>query len=674
MFERLCGCTMHSINWQPCFVFHLSIFALRLLLWRSIFESIVVSYLLYVSLGGWRYQRIFILTFIRDLMGLRCILMVQLNVLWLQWTKRTFSDMFEYTVKKRGPENVAIYFEDQVWTFGQLDAYSNKVANYLAKCGFKRGDILLLFMNSCPAYIGIWLGATKVGVATGLVNTNLCKGSLMNCIKTLSARGIVVGSSLKETFETVNEYNDLSLEMIWLVDEKRSLPETAYSNSTSSTCSWNIALAQVPHCAPIPLPRIANLREHLIYVYTSGTTGLPKAAIITKLRYTLLVVGAKYSFGIRQSDIIYDPLPLYHSAGGICGVGQMLLYGNTIVIRSKFSASQFWSDCVKYKCTVAQYIGEICRYLLCQPVRPTDKQHHVRIAFGNGLRPQIWKAFQERFNVKQIGEFYGATESNTNIANMDNKFGAVGYVSKIIDGFYPCYIIKIDVDTKEPIRDPITGLCILCEPNEPGHLVARIGSNDPFRMFDGYVNSEASEKKIIRNVLRKGDLWFASGDLMCCDELGYMYFIDRLGDTFRWHGENVSTSEVERVLDQAIGTLTGTVFGVSIPGTEGKAGMAAIALEGSKLTSIEEENLLCRINEEFTGNLPSYARPLFIRLCQNLTMTGTFKISKAEISRLGFDPNIDPNDHVYFLNPKTKVYQLVDQQLFNDINNGVFIL
>uniref|UniRef100_A0A183KS27 AMP-binding domain-containing protein n=1 Tax=Schistosoma curassoni TaxID=6186 RepID=A0A183KS27_9TREM len=204
------------------------------------------------------------------------------------------------------------------------------------------------------------------------------------------------------------------------------------------------------------------------------------------------------------------------------------------------------------------------------------------------------------------------------------QFGAVGYVSKIIDGFYPCYIIKIDVDTKEPIRDPITGLCILCEPNEPGHLVARIGSNDPFRMFDGYVNSEASEKKIIRNVLRKGDLWFASGDLMCCDELGYMYFIDRLGDTFRWHGENVSTSEVERVLDQAIGTLTGTVFGVSIPGTEGKAGMAAIALEGSKLTSIEEENLLCRINEEFTGNLPSYARPLFIRLCQNLTMTGMF--------------------------------------------------
>ncbi|CAI2735323.1 unnamed protein product [Schistosoma spindalis] len=665
---------MHSINWQPCFVFHLSIFSLRLLLKRPIFESIVVSYLLYVSLGGWRYQRVFFLTFLRDLMGLRCILMVQLNVLWLQWTKQTFSDMFKHTVKKRGPENVAIYFEDQVWTFGHLDAYSNKVANYLAKCGFKRGDILLLFMNSCPAYIGIWLGAAKVGVATGLINTNLCKGSLMNCIKTLNARGIVVGSSLKETFETVSEYDDLLLEMIWLVDEKSSLPETAYSNSTSSTCSWNIALAQVPHCAPIPLPRMANLREHLIYVYTSGTTGLPKAAIITKLRYTLLVVGAKYSFGIRQSDIIYDPLPLYHSAGGICGVGQMLLNGSTIVIRSKFSASQFWSDCVKYKCTVAQYIGEICRYLLCQPVRPTDKQHHVRIAFGNGLRPQIWKEFQERFNLKQIGEFYGATESNTNIANMDNKLGAVGYVSKIIDGFYPCYIIKIGADTREPIRDPVTGLCILCEPNEPGHLVARINSNDPFRIFDGYVNSEASEKKIIRNVLRKGDLWFASGDLMCCDELGYMYFIDRLGDTFRWHGENVSTSEVERVLDQAIGTLTGTVFGVSIPGTEGKAGMAAIALEGLKLNSTEEENLLCRINEEFTGNLPSYARPLFIRLCQNLTMTGTFKISKTEISRLGFDPNIDPSDHVYFLNPQTKVYQLVDQQLFNDINNGVFSL
>ncbi|KAK4475042.1 hypothetical protein MN116_002137 [Schistosoma mekongi] len=663
---------MQSITWHPCFIFHLSVITLRLLLKRPMFESIITSYLLYVPFGGWRYQRVFILTILRDLIGLKCLIMVQLNILWLQWTRRTFADMFKSTVKQRGPEKVAIYFENQVWTFGQLDAYSNKVANYLVKCGFKRGDILLLFMNSCPAYIGIWLGAAKVGVATGLINANLCKGSLINSIKTLNARGIVVGSLLKDTFETVNKNGDLLLEMTWLVDEKNSLSETAYSDSTSSTCSWNIALTQVPHFAPVPLPRINNPREHLIYVFTSGTTGLPKAAIITKLRYTLMVIGTKYSFGIRQSDIIYNPLPLYHTAGGICGVGQMLLNGNTIVIRSKFSASQFWSDCVKYNCTVAQYIGEICRYLLSQPVRPTDKQHHVRLAFGNGLRQQIWKTFQERFNVKQIGEFYGATESNANIANMDSKCGAVGYVSKIIDGIYPCYIIKIDLNTEEPVRDPDTGLCIICQPNEPGHLVARINSNDPFRMFDGYVNSEASKKKVIRNVLRKGDLWFASGDLMCCDELGYIYFIDRLGDTFRWHGENVSTAEVERVLDQAIGTLSGTVFGVSIPGTEGKAGMAAIALEGSKLNSEEEANLILRLNQEFTENLPSYARPIFLRLCQNLAMTSTFKICKTEISRLGFNPNANPNDHIYFLNPKTKSYERIDEKIFEEINKGVF--
>ncbi|KAH8867818.1 Long-chain fatty acid transport protein 1 [Schistosoma japonicum] len=557
LFDFLCGCIMQPISWHPCFIFHLCVITLRLFIRRPLFESFITSYLLYVSFGGWRYQRVFFLTILRDLIGLKCFIMVRLSILWLQWTKRTFADMFKSTVKKRGSEKVAIYFENQVWTFGQLDAYSNKVANYLMKCGFKRGDILLLFMNSCPAYIGIWLGAAK-------------------------------------------------------------------------------------------------------------------AAIITKLRYALMVTGTKYSFGIRQSDIIYNPLPLYHTAGGICGVGQMLLNGNTIVIRSKFSASQFWSDCVKYNCTVAQYIGEICRYLLSQPVRPTDKQHHVRLAFGNGLRPQIWKTFQERFNVKQIGEFYGATESNANIANMDNKCGAVGYVSKIIDGIYPCYIIKIDLNTEEPVRDPDTGLCIICQPNEPGHLVARINSYDPFRMFDGYVNSEASKKKVIHNVLRKGDLWFASGDLMCCDELGYIYFIDRLGDTFRWHGENVSTAEVERVLDQAIGTLSGTVFGVSIPGTEGKAGMAAIALEGSKLNSEEEENLILRLNEEFTGNLPSYARPIFLRLCQNLAMTSTFKIRKTEISRLGFNPSTNPNDHIYFLNPKTKSYERVDEKIFEEINKGVF--
>ncbi|CAH8635377.1 unnamed protein product [Heterobilharzia americana] len=491
---------MHPINWRPCFIFHLSVFTLGLLLKRSIFESLVASYLLYVPLGGWRYQRVFVATLLRDLMGLRCLIMIQLNTYWLIWTRKTFSDMFKSTVSKRGLGTVAIYFEDQIWTFGHLDAYSNKVANHLLKCGFKRGDVLLLFMNSCPSYVGVWLGAAKIGVATGLINTNLCKGSLINSIKALNARGIVVGSLLKETFEAVKDSGGFSLEMIWIVDEKSSTPESAYSTSTSSMCSWNIALAQTSPSAPPPLPRINNSREHLIYVYTSGTTGLPKAAIVTKLRYTLMVTGVQYSFGIKQSDVIYNPchyiIPLveYAELDKCCFM--------------------YWLDCIKYKCTVAQYIGEICRYLLCQPLRITDKQHHVRLAFGNGLRSQIWRIFQERFNVKQIGEFYGATESNANIANMDNKCGAVGYVSKIIDGIYPLYIIKIDPETEQPIRDPVTGLCRICEPNEPGHLVARISSRNPSRMFDGYVSSEASEKKVIHDVLRKGDLWFASGSLI----------------------------------------------------------------------------------------------------------------------------------------------------------------
>ncbi|CAH8874549.1 unnamed protein product [Trichobilharzia szidati] len=665
---------MQSITWRPCFVFHLSVLTIGLLLKRSLFESLIASYLIYVPFGGWRYQRIFLATVCRDLIGLRCLFMVQLSTYWLIWTRKTLADMFKSTVRRRGSNKVAIYYEDQVWTFGALDAYSNKVANHLLKHGFKRGDVLLLFMNSCPSYIGIWLGAAKIGVATGLLNTNLCKGSLINSIKALNARGIVVGSLLNETFEMVREYGEFSFELIWIVDERNSTPEFAISNSTPSKYSWNIALAQASHSDPPPLPRTDNHREHLIYVYTSGTTGFPKPAIITKLRYTLLATGARYSFGIKHHDIIYNPLPLYHSAGGICGVGQMLLNGNTIVIRSKFSASQYWSDCVKYKCTVAQYIGEICRYLLSQPVRPTDKQHHVWLAFGNGLRQKLWPEFQERFNVKQIGEFYGATESNANIANMDNKCGAVGYVSRIIDGIYPVYIIKIDPITEEPIRDPNTGLCILCGNNEVGQLVARISSRNPSRMFDGYVSRQESERKVIRNVLRKGDMWFASGDLMCCDEYGYIYFIDRLGDTYRWRGENVSTAEVERILDQAVGSLTTTVYGVCIPGTEGKAGMAAIALEELKLSPDEEENLISRIHKEFTEHLPPYARPIFLRLCQRLEMTGTFKIRKQEVSRLGFDPCINPGDHVYFLNPQTKLYQRLNQQLFEDINHGKFML
>lgn len=657
-------------NWHPCLVFYFAFILLYFLSPLSFLISALVSYIIYLVLGGWRFQRIFFLTISRDLHGLMCLLLVQFNTYWLVWTKETFADMFQRTVRKRGNDRPAIYFGDQIWTFGHLDAYSNKVANYLLKCGFKRGDILLLLMNSSPTYVGVWIGAAKIGVATGLLNSHLRKDSLLHSIQCLNARGIVVGSSLSDIYCEAIQDATLNYKMTWYVDEEAGTPSSAYSDYTDSTGSWNIALTEVPFSPPPVLPRINNPREHLIYIYTSGTTGFPKPAIITKLRYVLMTSGIRYSFGIKKWDTIYNPLPLYHTAGGICGLGQLLLHGTPLVLRSKFSASNYWSDCARYGCTVSQYIGELCRYLLAQPPRACDTKHKVRLCFGNGLRPQVWKLFQERFKVPYIGEFYGATESNASITNIDNKCGAVGFISLIMKSAYPIYLIKMNEDMQEPIRDPKTGLCILCNYFEPGQLIGRISSRNPIRMFDGYVNKAESDKKVIRNVFKKGDAWFASGDMMYHDDLGYLFFTDRLGDTFRWHGENVSTTEVEKHLHEAISPLQGAVYGVPVPNTEGKAGMAAIALGNNNFSDEEVQNLLRKINSQFAEQLPTYARPLFIRICDELCMTSTFKVRKNELVKLGFDPTIN-SDPLYFLDQNTRQYVHLDKLLYENICKGI---
>uniref|UniRef100_A0A183AQR3 AMP-binding domain-containing protein n=1 Tax=Echinostoma caproni TaxID=27848 RepID=A0A183AQR3_9TREM len=285
---------------------------------------------------------------------------------------------------------------------------------------------------------------------------------------------------------------------------------------------------------------------------------------------------------------------------------------------------------------VVQYIGETCRYLVSQPPRPTDRQHQVRLAFGNGLRRETWIEFQKRFNVPRIGELYGATESTASIINSDFTVGAIGFIPQVIKGVYPIYLIKMDPTTEEPLRDPETGLCIECDENEPGQLIGRISKRSPVRQYDGYVSEQASEKKVLRNVFKPGDAWFASGDLLYRDELGYLYFSDRLGDTFRWRGENVSTAEVESVLLKAFPDMTATVYGVPVPKNEGKAGMAALVVDLSKIPAEDERELVDRLYQEFTLNLPTYARPLFLRLCEQIEMTSEF------LDGIGFS-----HDHIF---------------------------
>jgi solute carrier family 27 fatty acid transporter 1/4 len=345
-----------------------------------------------------------------------------------------------------------------------------------------------------------------------------------------------------------------------------------------------------------------------------------------------------------------------------------VINGCTAVIRPKFSASRYWNDCIKHKCTVGLYIGEVCRYLLAQPEAQSDKQHSVRFLLGNGLRPHIWNEFVKRFALPKIGEFYGATEGNCSVMNTDNKVGAVGFMSLIAPSFYPVMLIKIDPDTGAIIRDS-NGLCVQCGPGEIGHLVGKISPDDPTRRFDGYIDKVASLKKVVCNVLRRGDSAFLSGDLLERDDLGYLYFRDRTGDTFRWKGENVSTTEVEGVMMKALDNTDVVVYGVPVPGCEGSAGMAAIAVNDGDARSLN----LSALYQTMHDSLPTYSVPLFLRLLSDADnyKTGTFKLKKTELQKDSFNKENVP-DPILFIDNQARTFTELTYETYRGIRSGAF--
>jgi len=410
---------------------------------------------------------------------------------------------------------------------------------------------------------------------------------------------------------------------------------------------------------PQSVQTCTNFNDKLLYIFTSGTTGLPKAAVIKNSRFYFYCAGMYYLNDLASIPnlVLYDPLPLYHSAGGIVGIGLMMVFGSTVVIRKKFSVRNFWKDCCKYNCNAAQYIGEICRYLLSAPETPEERRHNVQLMFGNGLRPQIWDLFVRRFNIKRVGEFYGATEGNSSVVNIDGKQGAVGFTSVLFPFVYPVRLIKVN-ENGDVMRDK-NGLCVLCKPGEPGEFIGKIVKNHPSRGFDGYVDKEATQKKIAHDVMCKGDMWFRSGDLLIMDEFGWMYFVDRMGDTFRWRGENVSTIEVEAVLSTVLQQQDTIVYGVEVPGVEGRCGMACIVAPSGGL---DLASFLAAVKKQ----LPSYATPIFLRLVQHLDLTGTFKLKKIVMQQEGYNPNVI-QDQMFFLDAVKGAYRQLDKCLYNDI-------
>ncbi|KAG8177006.1 hypothetical protein JTE90_006950 [Oedothorax gibbosus] len=565
----------------------------------------------------------------------------------------TVGKVFQSFVKKH-PDKVCIWHEDRKWTFQQIEDYSNQVANCFAELGFRRGDDVAVFMESKAEFVAIWLGLSKIGVVPALINSNLRLHTLSFSITVVNCKAVIFSSELMEAVKDVSPtLNESSAGMQYFCMGN-------FDPSAFPARSLDLLIKESSTIPPNDNNK-GNMNDRLFYVYTSGTTGMPKAAIIRHSRFMWLGAGIHFMNKIKSDDVLYTALPLYHTAGGILSLSQTICFGTTCCIRGKFSASKFWDDCIKYKATVAQYIGELCRYILAQPEKPNERDHCIRLMFGNGLRPQIWKQFVERFNIPNIGELYGSTEGNANIINIDNKMGAVGFMSRIIPTIYPVSLIKVDASTGEVIRSP-KGLCVRCEPGEPGEFVGKIIDSDPIRRFDGYVNQSATKKKIVRDCFAKGDMAFLSGDLLTMDEDGYLFFVDRTGDTFRWRGENVSTMEVEGLISKVLHHADSVVYGVEVPDNEGRAGMAAI-------TDPDHSVDLKELQSELSRVLPPYAIPLFIRLCDNLEATGTFKLKKVDLQKEGFNPSTI-KDPLYYLNKKLGGYVSLDDEAYKNICSG----
>jgi fatty-acyl-CoA synthase len=548
----------------------------------------------------------------------------------------------------RHPQRTAFTFEGRSLTYAQFDALANRYAHWASGRQIKRGDTIALFMPNRLEYVAIWYGMSKVGIATALINNNLTGAALAHCLKISGAAHLIADAETAPEFEAVRDQIGRSM-MEWIVggatpkadrDLDRTLKGVSALRPTRATARYNI-----------------TAKDTALYIYTSGTTGLPKAARIPHTRVQSYMRGFAGSTGSGSEDKIYVALPLYHATGGLCAVGAALLNGGCVVLKKKFSASQFWPDIADHGCTMFVYIGELCRYLINAPESEAERTP-VKMAFGNGLRQDVWERMNERFRIAQVLEFYGSTEGNVSLFNFDGKVGAVGRIPKYLAKRFNVKLVRFDVETEQPERDG-RGFCIPCGPNEAGEALGQIGS-DTRSNFTGYADKAATEKKVLHDVFARGDAWFRTGDLMRQDAEGYFYFVDRIGDTFRWKGENVSTNEVSERLGEVEGVKDANVYGVEVPGADGRAGMAALTTgEGFSLEALAAH---------VAAALPPYAQPVFIRIQPQIETTGTFKYRKLDLVEQGYDPAKVDGDPLYVR--QDGVYVPVDADLFARINAG----
>jgi fatty-acyl-CoA synthase len=545
----------------------------------------------------------------------------------------------------------ALANERESYSYRSLDARANAYARWALARGLKKGDAVALLMPNRPEYVAIWFGLVRVGIGVALVNTNLTGATLVHSLAVVAAKAVIVDAALADAFDEIRS--------------KIDAPAYVYGAGRSGEPRLDLEIAAFPQGALDAAERPeVGLNDPALYIYTSGTTGLPKAARITHSRLLRVMLGFAAAVGAKPSDRVYMCLPMYHTNGGVIALGLALTVGGSAYIREKFSASAFWADCAREKCTLFVYIGELCRYLMNAPERPEERKHGVRACIGNGLRPDIYEAFRKRFRIPAVLEFYGSTEGNAVMVNFDFKPGAIGRIPAWAASRFPMALVAYDVDSETHPRDA-EGRCRASRPGEVGELLAEIRDDPryPAARFDGYADAASTSAKILRGVFEPGDAWFRTGDLMRRDKRGYFYFVDRIGDTFRWKGENVSTTQVAEAIAPFEGVKEAIVYGVAIPNYEGRAGMAALVVDN--IAEFDLEGLRAHIEKA----LPIYARPLFLRFQTELEATSTFKPKKSALVAEGFDP-FKIRDPLYFDDRAAGAYAKVDAALFDAIVAG----
>ncbi len=563
---------------------------------------------------------------------------------------RTFPQVARMLAEKYG-DRVALISERERVSYRQYNARGEQYARWAQANGIAKGDVVALMMPNCPEYMSVWLGIARAGGITALLNTNLTGAALAHCVNIVNPKHVILDASLIDGFRTSEPHLTVA-PVLW-----------CHGGAPSGFRRLDTEVDAL-RSDPVPdaeLPKL-NIDDRCLFVYTSGTTGLPKAANINHYRVQGIMFGFNATMRMRPDDRIYVCLPMYHTSGGVLGPGAALTAGASVVLRERFSSSTFWDDIVRHECTAFLYIGELCRYLLNSPTHPQETKHKLRLACGNGLRPDIWADFQRRFRIPKILEWYAATEGNCVFFNFDGKIGAVGRIPSFMKRRFFIEVVRFDIETDEPVRGS-DGFCIKCVPGEVGEAISKIvnDSKRPSQRFEGYADATATDRKILRDVFEKGDRWFRSGDLMRKDALGYHYFIDRIGDTFRWKGENVATSEVSEAITVFPGIKEANVYGVRVPGAEGRVGMAALVTE--------DELDLDGLSRHVARQLPAYARPIFLRIQRQIDVTSTFKQRKLDLVKESFDiaASADP---IYFLHPELQTYVRLDPALHNEISEG----